>query len=243
MPVFVEYPCHPATGAPRVLNAAEIRAIAGRVRHQIERQPDTYALTVPALLRACQRVAVNGRGVSVAWDLASPLFDETGGPVLGMCDTDPSEPEHAYVSVNPHMTLNRPDLELSTAAHELGHVVFDVPAALETGMRRYRAVATNAAMLNRVTSGPEGRANEFMGALLAPPLAVHTRLLALCREEGLRMVRGAHVGRPGGPIVSRDNYPEAVGGVTAVLADEFGVSERFMAVRLDRYGLVQGGRT
>lgn len=239
MPLFVEYPCHPNSGAPRPLTASDVRVIAGRVRQQIERHDGSYALTTTALLRACQQVAVNGRGVSVSWDLTKPLHDESGNPVLGICDTDPSEPNCAYVSVNPDLTVNRPDLELSTAAHELGHVVFDVPAALETSMRRYRAVASSAATFDRVVRGPEGRANEFMGALLAPAMAVHTRLLALSRAEGLRMVRAPHVGRPGAPVVARENDRDAIAGVTAVLADEFGVSERFMAVRLDRYGLIQ----
>lgn len=242
MPVAIQYPCHPGTGAPRSLSTEAIRLVAARVRGQVEREPGSLALTVPALLAACQDVAVNGKWVSVAWDLAHALHDTAGMPVLGICDTDPAEPDCAYVSVSATLTANRPDLQLSTAAHELGHVLFEVPAALATGMRRYRAVAANAATLDRVGRGAEARANEFMGTLLVPPIAVHTRLLAMARSEGLRMVRGEHQGRPGGPIVAGDNAADTVGGVIAVLADEFGVSERFMAVRLARYGLVQGGR-
>jgi hypothetical protein len=70
--------------------------------------------------------------------------------------------------------------------------------------------------------------------------ALHTRLLAHARSEGLRLSRGPHQGRPGGPILAAGNPHEAVGGVLAALAGDFGVSERFIAVRLSRYGLVQG---
>jgi hypothetical protein len=241
MTLAVHFPCHPGSGAPRGLSIAGIRAVAAQVRHQIAREPDSLALSVPALLIACHRLGVNGRAVAVAWDLAHALHDDDGQPVLGMCHTDPDEPDCAYVSVNAELTAHRPDLELSTAAHELGHVLFDVPAALENGRRHYRAVAASAAALDQRGRGSEGRANEFMGALLAPPIPLHTRLLVLARSEGLRLVRASHDGRPGAPVLAAGNDTDAVSGVFAALAGEFGVSERFIAVRVARYGLLQGG--
>jgi hypothetical protein len=42
-------------------------------------------------------------------------------------------------------------------------------------------------------------------------------------------------------VVSDDNDPESIAGVTAVLADLFGVSSGFIAVRLRRYGLIASG--
>jgi hypothetical protein len=80
-----------------------------------------------------------------------------------------------------------------------------------------------------------------MGALLAPPVPLHTRLLAHARAEGLRLARGPHQGRPGSPILAADNPAELVSGVIAALAGDFAVSERFIAVRLARYGLLQEG--
>jgi hypothetical protein len=70
---------------------------------------------------------------------------------------------------------------------------------------------------------------------------LHTRLLAHARSEGLRLTRGAHQGRPASPIVAACNPPDAMAGIVAALAGDFGVSERFVAVRLSRYGLVEGG--
>lgn len=243
MPLAIQYSCQPETGAPHSLTSAAIRAVAAQVRAQVARNPDSLSLTTPALLQASQRVVVNGRAMSVVWDLAHAVHDEAGRPVLGICATEPDEPGCAYVSVNAKLTANRPDLELSTAAHELGHVLFDVPAALHAGCALYRAVAASAAALERQSRGAEGRANEFMGALLTPPIALHTRMLALARNEGMRFARGPHQGRPGSPILSTENPPEIIGGLLAALSCEFGVSDRFVEVRLRRYGLLQESRT
>lgn len=243
MPLAIHYACQPETGAPRGLTAEAIRAVATQVRAQVARDPDSLSLTTPALLQASQRVVVNGRAISVVWDLSHAVHDETGKPVLGICATEPDEPGCAYVSVNAKLTANRPDLELSTAAHELAHVLFDVPAALHAGGSLYRAVAASAAALERQSRGAEGRANEFMGALLTPPVALHTRMLALARNEGMRFARGPHQGRPGSPILSTENPPEMIGGLLAALSCEFGVSDRFVEVRLRRYGLLQDSRS
>jgi hypothetical protein len=87
-----------------------------------------------------------------------------------------------------------------------------------------------------------------MGALLAPALAVHRRLLHHARNERLAIVRTRSAGHPAWPVVSGDNDPETVAGITDVLAQEFGVSPRFMSVRLDQYKLItrrnrRGGRS
>lgn len=240
MPIAVHYPHDPRTAAPRHLDAAAIRRLALQVRRQIGVPADAPAIALDDLTRESASVVINGRRVAVVWDLAHPVHDESGTPVLGLCDVDPDEPDCALVSINGAVTRGRADLALSTAAHELGHVLFDVPQALVSNST-YRGVARDAASLHRVGRGAEARANEFMGALLVPPIALHTRLLAHARAEGLRLARGPHQGRPGSPIVAAENPAEVVSGVTAALAGDFGVSERFIAVRLARYGLVQGG--
>jgi len=56
----------------------------------------------------------------------------------------------------------------------------------------------------------------------------------------LRTVHAPHRGRQGCRVLAADNPPEVIEGVVAALAGDFGVSERFIAVRLSRYGLVQG---
>jgi hypothetical protein len=241
MPLTIAYP--PAAALhPRPDTAAPaIRAVAAQVRRQVPREADSLALDMPALLEACRSVEVNGRRLAVSWEFGRPLQDEHGEAVLGLCDIDPDEPGWAYLAVNGPMTAHRPDLALSTAAHELGHLLFDVPAALARGEQRYHAVASSPRALDRMGRGAEARANEFMGALLAPPVPLHTRLLAHARSEGLRLGRGPHQGRPASPIVAAGNRADALAGVLAALAADFGVSERFIAVRLSRYGLVEGG--
>jgi hypothetical protein len=240
MPIAVHYPHDPRTAAPRHLDATTIRRLALQVRRQIGVPADTPAIALDDLTRSTASVAINGRQVAVVWDLAHPVHDESGAPVLGLCDVDPDEPDCALVSINGAVTRGRADLALSTAAHELGHVLFDVPQALACNST-YRGVARDAASLHRSGRGAEARANEFMGALLVPPVALHTRLLAHARAEGLRLVRGRHEGRPGSPILAGDNPADVISGVIAALAGDFGVSERFINVRLARYGLVQGG--
>ena len=241
MSLTVAYPAAAALNSQPDAAATIIRSVAIQVRRQVPCEPDSLAVSLPALINACRVVEVNGQRLSVSWELGRPLLDEQGYTVLGLCDIDPHEPGWAYIAVNGPMTEHRPDLALSTAAHELGHLLFDVPAAMARGERRYRAVATSAGALHRAGRGAEARANEFMGAFLVPPVPLHTRLLAYARSEGLRLCRGPHQGRPASPIVAASNRSETLAGVVSALAGDFGVSERFIAVRLSRYGLVEGG--
>jgi hypothetical protein len=241
MSIAIAYPAGAALSPRLDAAATTIRAVAAQVRRQVPREPDSLALALPTLIDACRAVEVNGRALAVSWELGRALLDEFGQTVLGLCDIDAHEPGWAYIAVNGPMTANRPDLALSTAAHELGHLLFDVPAALARGDQRYHAVASSPQALERQGRGAEARANEFMGALLAPAVPLHTRLLAYARSEGLRLCRGPHQGRPASPIVAAANPQEVLAGVLAALAGDFGVSERFIAVRLSRYGLVEGG--
>jgi hypothetical protein len=241
LPISIAYRPEAALNPHADAAATAIRGVAAQVRRQIPRDPDSLALTLPALIQACRRVEVNGRCLAVSWDLARALEDEDGNTVLGLCDIDADEPGGAYTAVNGPMTAHRPELALSTAAHELAHLLFNVPAALARGERRYDAVASSPRALHCLGRGAEARANEFMGALLVPAVPLHTQLLAHARSERLRLCRRPHRGRPGSPIVAAGNCPETLAGVLAALAVEFGVSERFVAVRLSRYGLVEGG--
>jgi hypothetical protein len=243
MPIQVTYPHHHETGLPRAMSPRTIRAVAAQVRAQMPGiAPDQLALSAAELAGAVGRIEANRRAVSVVWSLASELFDDVGIPAYGACHAEPDEPGVVRVLINQQMTEGRPDLAVSTAAHELGHVVFDVPAMIGQPGRCYRS-ATTAAELDRGTLVLERRANEFMGALLTPPVRLHTRLLVHARGEGLKLTRALNCGRPGSPVLSRENSHDAVAGVIAALAGDFGVSDRFIAVRLEMYGLLAGGRT
>jgi len=243
MSITVEYPHHAVSGAPRPLSAETVWAIAAHVRRQAMAGQDGFALPLAALVAATRTVSANGRAILVAWELDHPVHDGAGVAVLGVCETDPDLPGTALVSVNARMVAGRPDLAVSTAAHELGHVVFDVPVALSEPARLYRAVTSGpSALLDRTAAASERRANEFMGALLAPPVPLHLRLLVHSRAERLRTINAPHRGRQGSRILASDNPPDLIEGVISALAGDFGVSERFIAVRLTRYGLVQGDR-
>jgi len=240
VPIQVSYPHHHETGAPKSLSLLTIRAVAAQVRAQLPGiATDQLVLNAGDLAGAVGRIEANRRAVSVVWHLASELYDEAGLPALGACHVEPDEPGVVYVLINRQMTGDRPELAASTAAHELGHVIFDVPAMLDQPGRRFRSV-TMPTTLDRATQASERRANEFMGALLVPPARLHTQLLARARSEGLRLKRALNCGRPASPVLARDNPPEAVAGVIAALAGDFGVSDRFIAVRLDQYGLIGG---
>lgn len=242
MPIQVSYPHNHETGFPKAMSLRTIRAVAAQVRGQLpDIAPDRLALNAADLAGAVGRIEVNDRTVFVVWSLAPELYDDVGIPALGACHAEPDEPGVVRVLINQQMIEGRPDLAASTAAHELGHVVFDVPAMIGQPGRCYRS-ATTAAELNRATLALERRANEFMGALLAPPVRLHTRLLVHARSEGLKLTRALNCGRPASPVLSRDNPPDAIAGVIAALAGDFGVSDRFIAVRLDMYGLIAGGR-
>jgi hypothetical protein len=192
MPIVIAYASEAALN-PRLDRAAPaIRTVAAQVRRQVPLASGEIALSLPALVEACRSIEVNGRCLAVSWELDRALRDEAGQDVLGLCDIDADEPGWAYLAINAVMTAHRPDLALSTAAHELGHLLFDVPAALERGEHGYRAVAQSVRALDRAGRGAEARANEFMGALLVQPVPLQTRLQAHARSEGLRLCRGPH---------------------------------------------------
>lgn len=240
MTVALSYPHDPATGAAQPLTAETLWAVAARLRGAVARNESPWALSVRALVTAAMRLEVNGRRIASTWDFSQRLRDGAGREVLGIFETDPSEPGLALVSVNGQMIGDRPDLELSTVAHEVGHVVFDAPPSVAEPTRRYRSETRGPGCLDGATARSERRANEFMGALLVPPQPLHLRLVARGRSEGLRMVHAPHRGRPGCRVLSGSTAPDALAGLTAALAGDFGVSDRFIAVRLRRYRLIAG---
>jgi hypothetical protein len=242
MPMSLTYPHDPQTGAPSALTAKAIWAVAAALRRAVARRDGPWALRADALAAEATTLEVNRRRIVAEWDLAHAVHDEAGTPVLGICETDPAVPGLALVSVNAELVTNRPDLALSTAAHEIGHLVFDMPAAVAQPARRYRSITASAECLDQASQRSERRANEFMGAVLVPPASLHLRLVVHARAEKLRMVHAPHRGRPGCRVLAHDTPPDALAGLTAALAGDFGVSDRFIAVRLRCYHLIEGGR-
>lgn len=242
MPIELNYPCKAASGAPQPLPEEGIWVVALRLRRAILGDGNDLAMQVDGIIDTASSLVINGREVRTTWEFRHAVHDGCGRPVLGACETDPDAPGIAMVSVNPNMVAHRPDLTLSTMAHELGHVVFDVPMALGGAVRHFRSYTVSPGALLLSSNASERRANEFMGALLVPPVALHTRLLALARAEGARLVRAPHWGRPASPVLAADNAPDMIAGIVAVAASEFGVSDRFIAVRMQRYCLLAEAR-
>ena len=226
--------------------------VANMLRRQVFPREPEQPLEASDMPKLFPGIVINGRAVEIAWDFQHHVHDTAGLEVYGVCETDVELAGTANVCINGPLLHNRPDIMLSTAAHELGHVVFDIPEALNgrsASYRHYRSAeaADNALRNAAAVTFSEWRANEFMGALLAPALAVHRRLLHHARYDRLAIVRTRNAGHPAWPVVSGDNDPDAIAGLTEVLAQEFGVSPRFMSVRLDQYRLItrrsrRGGR-
>ena len=240
MSLALSYPHDPATGVPQPLSAEALWAVAAQLRAVVARDGSPWALSTRALVAAVAQLEVNGRRITSAWEFGQRVHDGSGHEVLGVFETDPSTPGLALVSVNRRLIGERPDLELSTVAHEVGHIVFDAPPSVTEPTRRYRSVTAGPNCLDGASARAERRANEFMGALLVPPRPLHLRLVARARSEGLPMVHAPHRGRPGSRVLPASTQPDALAGLTAALAGDFGVSDRFIAVRLRRYRLIAG---
>lgn len=246
---ILSYPHNTATGAPACLEAPHIWSVATAMRRALFGDITVHGVSADTLAGAATGLVVNGREVHLTWDVEHPVHDDDGVPVMGVCESDADCPGQAFVSINGPLLANTPDLAASTAAHELGHAVFDIPATLSgqgQPCRAYRHAVRaegqlETARAQRDVFWSEYRANEFMGALLAPPVLLHRQLLRLATEEGLRRGHRPNRGRRGLPVVLASAHSDTMSGIVAALAGDFGVSERFIRVRLDRYQLVADG--
>lgn len=243
---ILSYPHNTATGAPARLEAPHIWSVATALRRTLFGDLAVHPVPADTLAAVASHLVVNGREVGLAWDVDHPVHDDDGAPVMGVCESDADCPGQALLSINGPLLANAPELAASTAAHELGHAVFDIPATLPGPghpRRAYRHAVRaesqlEAARAQRDSFWSEYRANEFMGALLAPPALLHRQLLRLATEEGLRRAHRPNRGRRGLPVVMASARGDTMSGIVAALAGDFGVSDRFIRVRLDRYQLV-----
>jgi len=177
-------------------------------------------------------------------------------------------PNTALIFANPDAVADHPELMISTLAHELGHGIFDVPAwivASETSVlpgllgpvrgqkfRREtpneRHISLGGAIKRQAPDFPEWRANEFMGSFLVPEalLAPVFRDIADSLRLPLQLDSGSPCLVPNAtsdrPRLAPGRHGCAltlkIAALVQALAAEFGVSRRFMEVRLLRYGYV-----
>lgn len=236
MVVQVEYPCF-ASGEPRRLAANTVGAVATALRQRLAGVV-ARPLDVDALMRRTKRLQVNGRVLNVAWDIDHSVHDDGGEAVLGVCEHDPAEPGTIMISLNGEVLQDQPELLRSTAVHELGHAVFDMPAALTAGSARAFRSGLKAPAKDAPIDWREWRADEFMGAFLAPRRQLAR---AFAREASAfgAAIRWKVINEIPTPYVAANDvgWP-AIDAIAGALAEEFGVTSAFIGVRLRKYGLV-----
>lgn len=175
----------------------------------------------------------------------------------------------ALLSVTPICDIASPELVLSTFAHELGHAIFDAPgwiyqAAQGPGLfddvelsahKAYRTSTPDAEHLSKTASVSnnayennvryaEFRANEFMGSLLVPRQHLMRAIEDLANHFNVRIKRSPSLNPdfPGMDMtlsvmvaIGFDGFDPLV----KALAKRFGVTPKFIRVRMNRYGLLK----
>ncbi len=235
MAISVEYPCF-ASGEPLRLSTEVIQAAGAELRRRL------FGLVVKPLdaadlFRRAAKLRVNGRALGIVWDMDHPVHDDEGETVLGVCEHDPLEPATVMISLNAELLADQPELLRSTVAHELGHAVFDMPAAMAKGAARAFRSRAEAHAAEAPIDWREWRADEFMGAFLAPKRQLTRSFTRQAAGYGIPLRwRGGEIPAPW--VSAAQVGWDAIDAITGVLAEEFGVSETFIGVRLRKYDLV-----
>ncbi|TPQ52717.1 hypothetical protein C2U72_01780 [Prosthecomicrobium hirschii] len=253
MPITADYPHHADTAEPVTMTAPQIWAVANRVRRQVHADLAERAIDVGAIVDGASGFSINGIAFDAFWDLDHAVANEAGDEVMGTTEYDPADPTSIMVSINGPVLAGRDDLLRSTAAHELGHVVFEAPAwiAKATGQVSVSYCAEGSTM-GRLAELPvsrrtnltaheirEARANEFMGGFLVPPQLAKVDLLRIAKRSRMKPSP-----RPSAILQGPAFDAEAIDGSAGEdllfeLAERYRVSEAFIRVRLSRYDLLR----
>lgn len=229
------------TAAPARLTASEIWSVARAVRMQLADDRFARKLELNDVAQRVAQIDINDIAFDVAWDLEHEVLNRSGEPVMGVTEYDKASPDCVMVSVNGPMLASTEMVLRSTIAHELGHVVFDAPGWIRVppAAPAYAVVA----LPNKRGDPREVRANEFMGALLVPPMLVRVDLQRQAKRRRLpASVRTSNV-VPGAVAYDALHLDrDAVEEMIFDLAECYGVSTSFLRVRLDRYDLLRTGR-
>jgi hypothetical protein len=274
----ISYRHDSATGAPAFAGNEVAECVARDVRQRLTGGDDCVLAIDLERLTGVRTMRVNDITYELEWSTDAAVTDESGKPVLGICEVDPAGlPDAALIYVNPEPVDGRIELLLSTAAHEMGHGIFEAPAwiyaerraampglfdAPNPGARRrvMRTITPNEGHFS-ATYPPgskeffqEARANEFMGSLLAPRRLLSRQFAARCEKLGLRPAD--YIAKAAGSLPMPAQRSEAsaerkgnlgflnlnlhlrLGQVLELLATDFGVTRRFIEVRLKRYRLL-----
>jgi hypothetical protein len=243
--IVVNYPHWRPSFEPKRLCREDIWQLAESVRRQICGPIDRPKIAAARMLERTRRLKVNGVSFDVHWEFKGGLTDEFGNPVLGFTTHDERWSNAAMIYLNSDEIREREDLARSTAAHELGHSIFEVPAwiarrrrpraAEAVPERRFQvAVEAGAGGTEKVDWGEWG-CNEFMGGCLTPlrlfHLHVHKRAAAL----GVPMTESDK----SLPIINgRKACSDSIEELAIEVAAIFGVSISFVHMRMRRYRLI-----
>jgi hypothetical protein len=235
--VALAYPHEPASLEPAYVSAEDIRYVAESARAQLFRHLRTPKIEVGALMARCRKLRVNRVVIEIEWACVSALTDDAGEPAFGETLFDPTSPSTLSLALDPEAAGEREDVLRSTAAHELGHAIFDGPSwikASSSGERRHRSTA------HQVADWSEWRANEFMGAFLAPRALLHREMVKHAVQCGAPLVAGPS-DRELPVLRSMFGFATVRQELSSALAERFGLSTSFIDTRLRKYGLIQGG--
>ena len=240
--LVLSYPHLRPSLEPKRLRREEIWAVAEEARRQLCRGPRPKVDLIEISKRA-SRLQVNGLAFEARWDLDQAVTDDAGQPVFGALEHDPAFPFRATIALNGTFIGDRNNLARSTAAHELGHAIFETPAWIQRAQtsadapaRHYRLSETAERAAGAEFDWVEWRANEFMGGFLAPRGLLHRHMHKRAAALEIPLIEGRDSREL--PVVCRHAPPPLVDELIGELADMFGLSESFMRVRLRRYDLV-----
>jgi hypothetical protein len=266
----IDYP-HSANLRPWYLSNAQVEDLAWQVRRQLG-YASSLTLKIPLdVLFSIEGAVVNGLQIKFRWEIEDAIHDEDGVPVLGICDYDPDEmPDTIWLSANAGMVRAIEEMLRSILAHELGHGLCDAPgwllayrnltlagaALAASSLSQMRSVTQDESHL--FAAGPTGRdfaefrASAFMGALLVPRPLILDRLRHHAQALGIPLIKASVQGAraPSAATAGLRIAPHFGGGghfglrpLFRALAPDFGVSPRFIQVRLLCYGLLDREET
>ena len=241
---------HTSSMAPAAMKAPVIWSFAQNVRQQVLGSMWRKPVDPRHVATRLAAAMINGIALRFVWDFDNTVQDEQKRQVFGLCEHSPDEPGQIMISINAPALADRPELERSTLAHELGHALFDMPAAVHERRRLQLSLRDdNVQRLYRRGDGSrsragdmdwdEWRANEFMGAFLAPAISFHQALVRLANQRSLPMVHRPSLGKFGLPVLHDERLDlGALEEILNLLAEDFGVTPDFVRVRLRKYRLI-----
>ena len=240
--LVLSYPHLRPSLEPKRLRREEIWTVAEEARRQLCRGPRPR-VDIAQIARRTACLQVNGLAFELRWQFDRSVEDAAGQPVVGSVEHDPAWPACATISIDSAFIGERDELGRSTAAHELGHAIFDVPAWIwktqntsSTKAQRYHLTETSGRDAATEMDWVEWRANEFMGAFLAPRSMLHRYMHKRAAGLAIPLIEGGR--RSELPVVCPQAPPPLIDELVGELADLFGLSVPFIRMRLRRYGLV-----